>query len=119
MYWKSTFHLFVAIYDLRNDNVLKALKSMSGKVTLRILFYAGKPGGKSKSVDPKPSKTAQAIKSHGLVAQPVKEKGGHLMHDKFIVSILKNSLDVIPPSTPPPSSPPPPHDNIRGAEYFE
>src|SRR5262249_38076609 len=32
-----------------------------------------------------------------------------------IKSILKNSLDVIPPSTPPPSSPPPPHDNIRGA----
>jgi transposase len=36
-----------------------------------------------------------------------------------VKSILKNSLDVIPPSTPPPSSPPPPHDNIRGAEYFE
>src|SRR5690349_4562266 len=36
-----------------------------------------------------------------------------------VKSILKNSLDVIPASTPPPSSPPPPHDNIRGAEYFE
>jgi hypothetical protein len=36
-----------------------------------------------------------------------------------VKSILKNSLDVIPPSTPPPSSPPPPHDNIRGAEYFD
>jgi hypothetical protein len=36
-----------------------------------------------------------------------------------VKSILKNSLDVIPVSTPPPSSPQPPHDNIRGAEYFE
>ena len=36
-----------------------------------------------------------------------------------IKSILKNSLDVIPPSTPAPSSPPPRHDNIRGAGYFE
>ncbi len=36
-----------------------------------------------------------------------------------VKSILKNSPDVIPPSTPPPSSPPPQHDNIRGAEYFE
>lgn len=36
-----------------------------------------------------------------------------------VKSILKNSLDLLPPSTPPPSSPPPPHDNIRGAEYFE
>jgi len=36
-----------------------------------------------------------------------------------VKSILKNSLDVIPQSTPPPSSPPPPHDNILGAEYFE
>jgi hypothetical protein len=36
-----------------------------------------------------------------------------------VKSILKNSLDVIPPSAPPPSSPPPPHDDIRGAEYFE
>ena len=36
-----------------------------------------------------------------------------------VKSILKNSLDVIPPGTPPPSSPPPLHDNIRAAEYFE
>jgi len=79
--------LDVAIYDIRNDDVLKALKGMSSKVKLHILFDAGKPGGKSKSVDPKPSKSAQAIKAHGLdpFAQPVKEKSSHLMHDKFIV----------------------------------
>jgi len=36
-----------------------------------------------------------------------------------VKSILKNSLDAFPPAAPPPSSPPAPHDNIRGAEYFE
>jgi transposase len=36
-----------------------------------------------------------------------------------VKSILKNSLDTVPPVTPPVSSPPPPHDNIRGAEYFD
>ena len=34
-------------------------------------------------------------------------------------SILKNSLDALPHVEPSPSSPPPPHDNIRGAEYFD
>jgi hypothetical protein len=42
---------------------------------------------------------------------------------KSVESILKNSLDQVPldgvpPSAPTPSSTPP-HDNIRGAEYFE
>ena len=37
---------------------------------------------------------------------------------KSMESILKNSLDQVPPSTPPPASTPA-HDNIRGAEYFE
>jgi transposase len=39
---------------------------------------------------------------------------------KSVESILKNSLDQQPLTTEPPSPPPaPPHDNIRGAEYFE
>jgi transposase len=41
---------------------------------------------------------------------------------KSVESILKNSLDQVPPSSPPPVSsqqPTPPHDNIRGSEYFE
>jgi transposase len=38
---------------------------------------------------------------------------------KSIESILKNSLDQMPLSTPAPPSSTPPHDNIRGAEYFE
>jgi transposase len=37
---------------------------------------------------------------------------------KSVESILKNSLDQSPPSSPPASSTPP-HDNIRGSEYFE
>ena len=36
-----------------------------------------------------------------------------------VKSILKNSLDAVPLVQPPLSSPPPPHDNIRGAEYFD
>jgi hypothetical protein len=42
---------------------------------------------------------------------------------KSVESILKNSLDQVPLDGVPPSAPPPsstsPHDNIRGAEYFE
>src|SRR5215469_3758284 len=37
---------------------------------------------------------------------------------KSVESILKNSLDQAPPSSLPPAATPP-HDNIRGAEYFE
>src|SRR5258707_307349 len=79
--------LDVAIYDMRNADVLKALKGMSSKVHLHILYDNGKAGGKSTTVDPKVSTTAQAINAAGLkaFAHPVKEKGGHLMHDKFIV----------------------------------
>ena len=37
---------------------------------------------------------------------------------KSVESILRNSLDQTPPSSPPPASTPP-HNNIRGSEYFE
>src|SRR5437870_13659511 len=78
--------LDVAIYDMKNPDVLKALKGMSTKVQLHILYDAGKAGGGSTTVDPNLSTTAPAIKAAGLkaFAQPVKEKGDHLMHDKFI-----------------------------------
>ena len=38
---------------------------------------------------------------------------------KTIKSILRNSLDLHPPTGPEPERRPPHHDNIRGAEYFE
>jgi hypothetical protein len=37
---------------------------------------------------------------------------------KSVESILRNSLDQVSPPSPPPSATPP-HNNIRGAEYFE
>jgi phosphatidylserine/phosphatidylglycerophosphate/cardiolipin synthase-like enzyme len=79
--------LDIAVYDMRNADVLKALKGMSTKVQLHILYDAGKAGGNSTTVDPKVSTTAEAINAAGLkaFAHPVKEKSGHLMHDKFIV----------------------------------
>src|SRR6266567_2586865 len=58
--------LDVAIYDMKNADVLKALKGMSTKVQLHILYDAGKAGGNSTTVDPKVSTTAQAIKAAGL-----------------------------------------------------
>jgi hypothetical protein len=36
-----------------------------------------------------------------------------------VKSILKNSLDAVRPVEAPPTPPAPPHDNIRGAEYFD
>ena len=38
---------------------------------------------------------------------------------KSIESILKTSLDQVPLENAPPPASTPPHDNIRGAEYFE
>jgi len=37
---------------------------------------------------------------------------------KSVESILRNSIDRVPPASPPPAATPP-HDNIRGSEYFE
>src|SRR5258708_21538221 len=74
---------------MKNPDILKALKGMSSKVKLHILFDAGKGnkvGAGSTTVDPK-SSTEKAILAAGLknFAKPVQEKGAHLMHDKFIV----------------------------------
>src|SRR5262249_30647280 len=81
--------LDVAIYDLKDPDVLQALKQMSSKVPLHILYDGGKGpkvGASSTTVDPK-SPTEQAIIAAGLkgFAHAVKEKGSHLMHNKFIV----------------------------------
>ena len=78
--------LDVAIYDMKNPDVLKALKAMSSKIQLHILYDARAVGANSTTVDPK-SSTEKAIIAAGLkkFANPVQEKGRHLMHDKFIV----------------------------------
>src|SRR6266853_4708165 len=71
--------LDVAIYDMKNTDVLKALKKMSSKVQLHIAYDGGtgsKVGGGSTTVDPKVG-TAKAIIDAGLkaFAHPVIEKG--------------------------------------------
>src|SRR5215467_7961870 len=60
--------LDVAIYDMKNPDVLKALKSMSKKVKLQILYDAAKPKKPKPGVDPKPPGTEAAIKAFGLKA---------------------------------------------------
>src|SRR2546427_8096672 len=67
--------LDVAIYDMKNPDILKALKSESKRVQLHILYDGGKAdktGGSSTTVDPKIG-TAKAIIDAGLgpFAQPV------------------------------------------------
>jgi phosphatidylserine/phosphatidylglycerophosphate/cardiolipin synthase-like enzyme len=83
--------LDVAIYDLKEPSVLQALLDVvnAGKVKVRIRYDAttgSKITGVSKTVDPKPP-TTQAIKAAGLggIAEPISDKGRHLMHDKFII----------------------------------
>src|SRR5215831_21392454 len=60
--------LDVAIYDMKNPDVLKALKGMSKKVKLQILYDAAKPKKPKPGVDPKPPGTEAAIKAFGLTA---------------------------------------------------
>lgn len=75
-----------AIYDLKDIDVVDALKSVADKVTLRIAYDGGKQkevrGGTS--VDPKPKGTAQIIEESGLskYATAIHVTGGHLMHCK-------------------------------------
>src|SRR5258706_1853971 len=60
--------LDVAIYDMKNPTVLKALKKASKTVNLHILYDGGKAdktGGDSTTVDPKIG-TAKAIIDAGL-----------------------------------------------------
>jgi phosphatidylserine/phosphatidylglycerophosphate/cardiolipin synthase-like enzyme len=83
--------LDVAIYDLKEKSVLDAFARVKdvGKVKLRIRYDAttgSKISGASRTVDPKPP-TAAHVKEAGLssVAEPITDRGGHLMHDKFII----------------------------------
>jgi phosphatidylserine/phosphatidylglycerophosphate/cardiolipin synthase-like enzyme len=101
-----------AIYDLKDPDVVGALKSVAEKVTLRIAYDGGKQkevtGGPS--VDPKPKGTAQIIEESGLseYATAIHVSGGHLMHSKYIIrdddtvwtgsgnwTILKNNCKAV------------------------
>jgi len=72
---------------MKNADVLKALKGMSTKVRLHVLYDAGKAGAAAPRSIPNVPPRRQAINDAGLkaFAQAVTEEGGHLMHDKFIV----------------------------------
>ena len=83
--------LDVAIYDLKEKSVLDAFAHVkdAGKVKLRIRYDAttgSKISGASRTVDPKPP-TAAHVNDAGLgsVAEPISDRRGHLMHDKFII----------------------------------
>src|SRR5262249_53687288 len=81
--------LDVAIYDLKEHNVLAALKAASTKVHLRIRYDGGtgpKIGSTSTTVDPK-SPSAAAIKAASLskFAESIHDTGHHLMHNKYII----------------------------------
>jgi len=83
--------LDVAIYDLKEPSVIQALLDLAhaGKAKVRIRYDAttgSKIAGASKTVDPKPP-TTPAIKDAGLgaIAEPINDKGRHLMHNKFLI----------------------------------
>ncbi|MCP2343536.1 phospholipase D-like domain-containing protein [Actinomadura rupiterrae] len=80
--------LDVAIYDLRDDGVLRALKSAADRgVALRLLYDAGPAQHGGPVADPKPGTTGRVIADAGLApfATPYPERHGQLMHNKFIV----------------------------------
>lgn len=84
--------LLCAIYDLRDEAVLKALQKAAKrlKTRLHIVYDAGKgkPGKAGGTPDPKnASANAKMIHEFGLdsFATAVHLKGGNLMHDKFLV----------------------------------
>lgn len=81
--------LDVAIYDLKDPDVLAALAAMKSKVKLRIAYDGGKKKvvAPNAHVDPKPKGMPDLIKAYGLAAHAtaIHVQGGKLMHDKFIV----------------------------------
>ena len=80
--------LDVAIYDLRDQRIVDALKNQNHKGTkLRIVYDAGKQRTGGSMGDPKPGGTDALLKQAGLdkVSTPIHETSGNLMHDKFII----------------------------------
>ena len=80
--------LDVAIYDLRDNGVLSALKAAADRgVQLRLLYDAGPAHHGGPVADPKPGTTGRAINDAGLgpFAIPYPEHSSRLMHNKFLV----------------------------------
>src|SRR6476660_2251995 len=85
--------LYCAIYDLRDKDILKALKNLNdnninGKIKLHIAYDAGKQRNLDTNgiiADPKPAGTEDYLKKFGLekVSTAV-HAGSHIMHDKFL-----------------------------------
>jgi phosphatidylserine/phosphatidylglycerophosphate/cardiolipin synthase-like enzyme len=80
--------LSCAIYDLRDDTILNALKDLKERngIKLSIAYDAGKARSGGVLADPKPSGNETKLKEFKLddVATAV-HAGGHIMHDKFII----------------------------------
>lgn len=74
---------------MKDSDVVRALKSVAGKVTLRIAYDSGKQKEVTgePSLDPKPKGTALIIEDAGLstYATPIHVTGGHLMHSQYII----------------------------------
>jgi len=71
--------LDVAIYDVRNADVLKALKSMSTKVQLHILYDAGKAAAAySKTFGDLGSPGHSASHTPAVTGTPIKVKIGNI-----------------------------------------
>jgi phosphatidylserine/phosphatidylglycerophosphate/cardiolipin synthase-like enzyme len=90
---KTKSSLYCAIYDLRDEGVLKALKNLNnntnGKIKLHIAYDAGKQRSLDTNgviADPKPAGTEEYLKKFGLekVSTAV-HAGSHIMHDKFLI----------------------------------
>jgi phosphatidylserine/phosphatidylglycerophosphate/cardiolipin synthase-like enzyme len=80
--------LDVAIYDLRDPDVLAALKTAADRgITLRLLYDAGPAQHGGPIADPKPGTAGDVIKQAGLdpYAIPYPERSGQLMHNKFLI----------------------------------
>ncbi len=89
---KTKSSLYCAIYDLRDEDILKSLKNLNdnnGKIKLHIAYDAGKQRNLDTNgiiADPKPAGTEDYLKKFGLekVSTAV-HAGSHIMHDKFLI----------------------------------
>src|SRR5690348_16776147 len=85
---ESKTSISCAIYDLRHNAILGALKEIRerNKIKISIAYDAGKARSGGLFGDPKPSGTETKLKEYNLddVSTPV-HAGGHIMHDKFVI----------------------------------